>query len=407
MAVKPRVAVVSPFLDKQHGTERCVVEQLNRLANEYEIHVYSGRVADLDLGRIAWHRVPTIPGPHLLRYVWFFTANHLWRWSDRRLRKLAFDLVYSPGINCFDADLISVHVVFAEFSRKLKPDMKLSQNSVRSWPRLLHRRLSYRLFAMLEHRVYGRADLPLTVVSRKMAEDLDHCFGKRENVVLAYHGVDPRTFRPEVRERLRSQARRQLGFAEHDFVILLIGNDWNSKGLPCLMNAVARLQNPALKIAIVGQDDASPYSKGLDQRTLASQVSFLPFRADVEFYYAAADANVGPSRDDSFGLPPLEAMASGLPVIVSRQAGVSEAISEGDDGFILQDPQDSEKLASLIQRLYTDAELRTRLGSNAAKTATQYSWQANADRLRAIFETLLERRRKCRADEQKAIAANA
>lgn len=407
MAAKPRVAVVSPFLDKQHGTERCVVEQLNRLASEYEIHLYCARVADLDLAKIAWHRVRAIPGPHLFGYIWFLAANHLWRWRDRHLRKLAFDLVYSPGINCFDADLISVHVVFAEFSRKLKAEMRLSRNPVRSWPRLLHRLLSYRLFTALEQRVYGRADLPLTVVSRKMAGELDRWFGKRENVVLAYYGVDPRSFRPEVREQLRPEARRQLGLAEDSFVILLIGNDWNSKGLPCLIEAVAKLQNPALKIAVVGQDDASLYSKELDERTLASQILFLPFRVDVEFYYAAADAYAGPSRDDSFGLPPLEAMASGLPVIVSRQAGVSEVVSDGADGFILQDPQDSETLAALIQRLYSDVELRTRLGSNAAKTAAQYTWQTNAERLKAVFETLLERRRKYRADEHKALAANA
>jgi glycosyltransferase involved in cell wall biosynthesis len=407
MAAKPRVAVVSPFLDKQHGTERCVVEQMNRLASQYELHVYSARVADLDLEKVAWHRVPAMPGPHLLRYIWFFAANHCLRWWDEHVRKLTFDLVYSPGINCFDADLISVHVVFAEFAEKLKPDMKLSKNPLTSWPRLLHRLLSYNLFTMLERRVYGGAGLPLTVVSRKMAGELDHWFGKRENVVLAYYGVDPRSFHPEVRMRLRAEARRHLGFEQDNFVVLLIGNDWNSKGLPCLMNAVAKLENPALKIAIVGQDDTSLYSRRLDEPTLASQISFLPFRADVEFYYAAADAYVGPSRDDSFGLPPLEAMASGLPVIVSRQAGVSEVVSDGDDGFILQDPQDSEKLASLMLRLYSDAELRSRLGSKAALTAAQYTWQANADRLGAVFETLLERRRKYRADEQKTLAANA
>ena len=55
---KTRIAVVSPFLDKQHGTERCVVEQVERLARDYEVHVYSNRVEDIDLSRIVWHRVP-------------------------------------------------------------------------------------------------------------------------------------------------------------------------------------------------------------------------------------------------------------------------------------------------------------------------------------------------------------
>ena len=50
---------------------------------------------------------PRCPGPHLFAYCWWFLANHLWRWWDRRFRGLRFDLTYTPGINCFDADVIS------------------------------------------------------------------------------------------------------------------------------------------------------------------------------------------------------------------------------------------------------------------------------------------------------------
>lgn len=65
-----RIAVVSPFIDKRHGTERCIAEQVERLACDYgyEIHIYSQRVKDIsvttDCGCIIWHRIPSIPGPH-------------------------------------------------------------------------------------------------------------------------------------------------------------------------------------------------------------------------------------------------------------------------------------------------------------------------------------------------------
>src|ERR1035437_394753 len=106
LPVKPRIAILSPFLDKQHGTERCVVEQVERLARQYEIHVYSNRVEDLDLSRIVWHRVPALPGPHILAYCWWLLANRIARWQGRALGGLRFALTYSPGINCFDADVI-------------------------------------------------------------------------------------------------------------------------------------------------------------------------------------------------------------------------------------------------------------------------------------------------------------
>ncbi len=62
---RPRVAVLSPFVDKRHGTERCLAEQIERLSRTFDIHLYSSRVEDVDLTGITWHRVPALPGPHL------------------------------------------------------------------------------------------------------------------------------------------------------------------------------------------------------------------------------------------------------------------------------------------------------------------------------------------------------
>jgi hypothetical protein len=142
---KPRLAVVSPFLGKSYGTERTVIEWLNHLPDAFEIHIYSQNVTDLDPDRFIWHRIPTLPGPHLLNFVWWFAANHIWRGLDSSLRGLRYDLVYSPGINCFDADVISVHIVFAEYLRQARSRLGFAQNQVRDWPRLLHRKAYYRL----------------------------------------------------------------------------------------------------------------------------------------------------------------------------------------------------------------------------------------------------------------------
>src|SRR5207245_1497396 len=68
---KCQLAVVSPFIDKRHGTERRVAECISRLADQYEIHVYSMRVEDMDLSKIVWHRIPLLPGPHLFNYLWW------------------------------------------------------------------------------------------------------------------------------------------------------------------------------------------------------------------------------------------------------------------------------------------------------------------------------------------------
>src|SRR5882724_3693584 len=104
-----RIAVVSPFLDRQHGTERCIVEQIEYFLRQpgCEIHIYSQSIQDLDVvrferspvppsasGKAVWHRIPTLPGPHLLNFFWWYFANQALRWYQQKFRGLRFDLVF-------------------------------------------------------------------------------------------------------------------------------------------------------------------------------------------------------------------------------------------------------------------------------------------------------------------------
>jgi hypothetical protein len=131
-----RIAVITPFLDRCHGTERCIIEQLERIpAGLAEVHVYAQRIEDLrnvthyqageqaQSGTLVWHKVRSIPGPHLLQYIFWFVANRWQRRRDGKHRDLKYDLVYSPGINAIDADAIAAHIVFHEFHRQVLPQL--------------------------------------------------------------------------------------------------------------------------------------------------------------------------------------------------------------------------------------------------------------------------------------------
>jgi glycosyltransferase involved in cell wall biosynthesis len=381
-----RIAVVSPFIDKRHGTERRVAECISRLADEYEFHIYSNRVEDLDLSRVTWHRIPALPGPHLLAYLWWFAANHLWRWRDRRFRGLAPAVVYSPGINCLDAGASSVHIVFARFRDCVKNELHLTRNPLAAWPQLIHRRLYYRLIQALEGRIYPRHDLALAVVSHKVAADLGHYYGRTGGISVIYGGLDPERFSPQRRSALRAAARSALGLGDRDFALLLIGNDWKNKGLLCLLQAVGQTRDPRLKVLVAGRDNPAPFASVIESQGLAGRVSFLPPRPDVEFFYAAADAYVGPSLEDAFAQPPAESMACGLPVITTPNNGGAEIIAHGQNGLILDDPMDSASLARLIGQLLADPALCRRLGEAAAQTARGLTWEHNAQQMRELFE---------------------
>jgi len=169
--------------------------------------------------------------------------------------------------------------------------------------------------------------------------------------------------------------------------LLLIGNDWKKKGLDTLLRALQLLKDVPVRLLVVGSDDPNLYKMRLDETGLRDRVRFEGRSSDVLSFYAAADLYVGPSLEDAFGLPILEAMACGLPVIASAQAGVSEFIHDGETGAVLSDPCDYGKLASEIQKLYSDASLQRRM-SLAASAYVQkfFSWDQNALQTKEFLE---------------------
>ena len=105
--------------------------------------------------------------------------------------------------------------------------------------------------------------------------------------------------------------------------------------MPVLLDALAKLRDLRVGLLIVSREDQSSCLRLVTEKKLEDRVLFLPPRKDIEFYYAAADAYAGPSLQDSYGIPPAEAMACGLPVIVSAAAGVSEIVTNDVDGICL------------------------------------------------------------------------
>src|SRR2546427_569220 len=205
-----RLAVVSPFVDRRHGTERALAELLERLARDHhcEVHLYAQRVADLAVsppqrlpanGSIVWHRIPAISGPQLVQFLFWCFLNSVIRTWDRFVRGLRIDAVLSPGINCFDADVILVHVVFHRLD-------ELRKESAPGGLRGIHRRLYYRMMCAFERWVYVNPRVRLAGVSRHTASQLLHYFA-RDDAAVTPHGVDSNTFCPMACTRRRAGAR--------------------------------------------------------------------------------------------------------------------------------------------------------------------------------------------------------
>ena len=386
-----RVAVISPSVDRRHGTERAAAELIERLAAKYgdDVDLYAQRVADIGNlhragetanagGKICWHQVKQFPGPMLLGF-------RGWLWLNRRARRREFarsgkkpDVIFSPGINALDADVILVHAVF---HRLAELQTAREQGGLRG----LHRRLYYAMLCKLEQRIYGDPRVTLAAVSKHTAEQLKRYFG-RDDVAVIPNGVDVQHFSRSAIAPLRESARTQRHCSPEQTVLLLIGNDWRNKGLGTLLAAMANCKELPLRLLVVGQDEQTPFRAQAAAAGVLERVDFCPPVADVRPLYAAADILTAPSLEDSFNLPVLEAMACGLPVIVSPKAGVSEWLAQGADAMLLKDPENASELADTIRAVTGSSQLRKTLAENAVATARKFSWEEHTAELRQLME---------------------
>ncbi len=242
--------------------------------------------------------------------------------------------------------------------------------------------------------MYQHPRAQLILIASKTQDDLDRFYGPHEPLPVVYMGIDHATFNPQSRQSRRAEARRELGIADDRFVFLLVGNDWRKKGIFALLEAMPILSDLPVQLLVAGSDESHSYQKLIPESKLEDRVRFLPSRKDVAFYYAAADAYVGPSIEDTFAQPPAEAMACGLPVITTVTNGTAEIMTNNADGILLRDPTDAKALAASHAPSLHQSRLSRSLGEAAARTAKQYTWDENGQQFRQIFAKILTRKQK-------------
>src|SRR5262245_13362783 len=203
---------------------------------------------------------------------------------------------------------------------------------------------------------------------------------------VIYNAFDER-FGVEPREEdvVRVRERYQL----HDEFVLYAGNVKPHKNLERLIQAFDRVRRRGLshlKLVVIG-DEISKYAalrRAVHQHQLHKYVRFLGFlpEATLAVMYRLAGVFVFPSLYEGFGLPPLEAMASGTPVVASNVSSLPEVAG---DAAVLVDPYDPAAIADGIYRVLTDETLRRALRQRGLARASEFSWETSVRRVRDIY----------------------
>ena len=178
--------------------------------------------------------------------------------------------------------------------------------------------------------------------------------------------------------------------------LLSVGNAYPYKNLWRLIEAFRELARPGLRLLLVGPPDM--FYEELERRTEAAGVQGVVFAGfvpddELAWLYQHARLFVFPSMSEGFGLPGLEAMRYGLPVLSSNASCLPEVYGDGAEYF---DPTDTTGLARTIGRLLEDEERLGALRRAGAKVVARYSWRRMAEQTLEVYEQSLDRSRSTR-----------
>lgn len=209
----------------------------------------------------------------------------------------------------------------------------------------------------------------------------------REIIVIP-NGIDLERFQNLSRE----EARNKLQIKADDKIIIFVGSLRPVKGVKYLIKAmkIVRQKEPNARLILIGngeeKQDLVKLTGDLNLGNLITFVGQIP-NEKVPEYMAASNVFVLPSLSEGFPLVSLEAMACGLPIVVSRVCGLPEIVEDGKNGFLVESGN-PEQIAEKVLLLLEDDELRERMSRNNKEKVKDYTWEGVIGRLERIYEAI-------------------
>lgn len=227
-------------------------------------------------------------------------------------------------------------------------------------------------------------------VSEYSARDIESLYGlPRDRVVIIPNGVSE-NFRPTVDEQGMAGLRQRFGLSTERFILFVGGAD-PRKNHQTLLRAFARRLDRLKEYSLVLVGDIhhrfgdmlqTAKTLGLERQVVCT--GRLPI-TDIRLLYSHTDLFVFPSIYEGFGMPVLEAMACGAPVITSNRTALPEVAG---DAALLVNPEDGEELGEAIVRVLEDRALRVMLKEKGLERARQFTWEKAARRTLALYREL-------------------
>jgi len=346
--------------DAGEGTGGYVAELLPRLAHIHRMTLYAARVVAPVPAGVTVVRVPAV--------MWrSYTAILSFPAALRAVRR-PHDLFHANGWVTGSADVVTAHIVLAAWRAAAR-----AAHVATPWgERTLGGFVQAREAALL------RRARRVIAPSEKVAAEIARYYGRRDGVTVVHHGfpdvageADLPSGHPPASSGTpaSSASRAALGLPADATIALFVGD--LRKGFDVALEAVRR--TPGVRLAVVSHSPVAPMRARAAAAGVLDRVHWMGELPSAETAYEAADVLLHPTIYDAFGLVVAEAMAHGVPPVVTRAAGVAELIRHGESGWIVEgDPRDGT--AAALQALVSDRALRERLGAGARAVAATRTW---------------------------------
>ena len=372
-----RLAFVKKRFSIHGGAERylqTLIEYLKKAG--HEIHVFANKWADEE--GIIFHKVNILPFSSFLSTL-TFNMNTRSRVTGHESRfyecvvsfeRTTHQDIYRAGEGC--------HAEWLGIRSAIEPPYKNLSFKINP----LHIAL-----LNIEKELFSKTRL--IIANSKMVKDqiIKHYAVPEERIAIIYNGVDLKRFSPENKYKWREGVRNSLNISEGSKLLLFVGSGFERKGLKTLINAIPFVKDDNIKVLIIGKGDIEKYRALAERLGVPDKITFLGTQKEIERFYAASDLFVLPTLYDPFSNATLEAMASGIPVITTKNNGVAELIENGHAGFVMDDLFNSQELAEKINLSLEHLEL---MGKKAREKAESFP----IERAVAEFTLAIEQLRK-------------
>lgn len=353
-----------------HGSSRYVLETSQYFTKKgHEVHIFANKFDVVDNKKIFFHTIPTFSS------VYFIREGLLNLFETALLNFHSFDVTLSQPTRYFSPDVAEVQFVFRrwlDYKKILGMKIGIDDN----------------ILPRIEKFNIKRAK-KVIAISNSVKEDIIKYYNApEEKIHVVYSGVNLKEFNPENR-KYREELRERHGISSDDILILFVGNPYDRKGLEFVIKALSKIKQKNVKLLVSGRDEPGRFGTLIESLGLTDRVIFrIGLHTDINRYFSAADAFVLPSFYETFGLVVIEAMASGLPVVISddKFIGAAELIEDGKDGMLLKDPKDFEDIAEKLKYLINDEGARKKMGRAARKKVEKFTWKRTADGMLEALE---------------------